>query len=524
MPFLVLAIAAGLFMAWWTSFHEVACGCMTVRHTLPTPYVYASCYAYPVGCIAGAVVLRNLNRAGFLHASKRALVGLPLIGTVLSALFCAALVLESYAIAAALQAAANTVAVIIFAYLMSSLTALPKHQVMQVLGACGIGFLVFDNAVLPMLMHVQNGVFLTSLAQAALIACCAGCIAYLIRCDESKKTVRAIGIELADGERFAWALQLGAKAEGGADGGSPVKLRARADADAVSDGQSFVRESCFIPWRLAGHVVAYCLIFGMMHVEASSLLGEYYDRSPAYATGTLAALVFFWVVFMHRDSESSIWVKVRNVVFPLTMVGYLLLPQLNTINPYVAVAAINCAMVFYDFIIALAILRISRESYVSVAALVAPAMLLKSIGFLVGSIIAQAQLMVLPYDALQTPYVSVAIFLLLIAATFWVGDDRTAKKIWGMRVEMTPKKFAQEEMRRKCEHAVVSYQLTPRESEVLALLMEGKRPKAISDELVISINTVRLHVKGIYAKMGVHSREELEALIGGISANEGAKN
>lgn len=50
--------------------------------------------------------------------------------------------------------------------------------------------------------------------------------------------------------------------------------------------------------------------------------------------------------------------------------------------------------------------------------------------------------------------------------------------------------------------------LTPRELEVLRLLPSGLSATQIADELVISVNTVRSHMKSIYAKLSVHSRHE----------------
>ena len=50
--------------------------------------------------------------------------------------------------------------------------------------------------------------------------------------------------------------------------------------------------------------------------------------------------------------------------------------------------------------------------------------------------------------------------------------------------------------------------LTPREQEVLALLAKGYLYKEISDELKISINTLRNHLRTIYEKLHVHSRTE----------------
>ena len=53
------------------------------------------------------------------------------------------------------------------------------------------------------------------------------------------------------------------------------------------------------------------------------------------------------------------------------------------------------------------------------------------------------------------------------------------------------------------------FKLTNRESEVLDLLIQGRRASWIAQKLYISDNTARAHVKHIYQKLGVHTREEL---------------
>jgi NarL family two-component system response regulator LiaR len=50
--------------------------------------------------------------------------------------------------------------------------------------------------------------------------------------------------------------------------------------------------------------------------------------------------------------------------------------------------------------------------------------------------------------------------------------------------------------------------LTPREQEILALLVAGRDRASIAEELVVSINTVRTHTKNILAKLDVHSSIE----------------
>jgi DNA-binding NarL/FixJ family response regulator len=56
-----------------------------------------------------------------------------------------------------------------------------------------------------------------------------------------------------------------------------------------------------------------------------------------------------------------------------------------------------------------------------------------------------------------------------------------------------------------------SYQLTPQETELLKLLVEGHHRKTAADALDISVNTVSFHLKNIYEKLQVHSKTEAVA-------------
>jgi NarL family two-component system response regulator LiaR len=56
------------------------------------------------------------------------------------------------------------------------------------------------------------------------------------------------------------------------------------------------------------------------------------------------------------------------------------------------------------------------------------------------------------------------------------------------------------------------YGLTPREQEVLSLLVEGLSNAEIAERLVVSLATAKFHVRGILTKLGVDSRMEAVAL------------
>ncbi len=65
----------------------------------------------------------------------------------------------------------------------------------------------------------------------------------------------------------------------------------------------------------------------------------------------------------------------------------------------------------------------------------------------------------------------------------------------------------------RCLAVATDYGLTPRETEVLELLAQGRTVGVIREKLVVSLNTARFHTKNIYAKLGVHSQQELIDLV-----------
>lgn len=66
-----------------------------------------------------------------------------------------------------------------------------------------------------------------------------------------------------------------------------------------------------------------------------------------------------------------------------------------------------------------------------------------------------------------------------------------------------------------CNRAATLYGLTKREGEVLRYLARGRSVPYIQEALSVSGNTVRTHVKHIYAKMDVRSQQQLISLLEG---------
>lgn len=102
-----------------------------------------------------------------------------------------------------------------------------------------------------------------------------------------------------------------------------------------------------------------------------------------------------------------------------------------------------------------------------------------------------------------------AFYLALIALYF----ARNSKEERESRVAAPPVVDTRSFIHRRCDELADEYGISPREKEVLFYLGRGYNHTYIAKKLFVSENTVRTHVRHIYAKLGVSSREELLDLI-----------
>lgn len=68
-------------------------------------------------------------------------------------------------------------------------------------------------------------------------------------------------------------------------------------------------------------------------------------------------------------------------------------------------------------------------------------------------------------------------------------------------------------LKRKCRIVCNRYELSPRQYDVLVLVAQGRNAKYVQQALTISCSTAQTHIRNIYNKTGVHSRQELLDLI-----------
>lgn len=123
------------------------------------------------------------------------------------------------------------------------------------------------------------------------------------------------------------------------------------------------------------------------------------------------------------------------------------------------------------------------------------------------------------------PKASFVFAVVLLVAALLVFDERTIgdalEKTFHRSAKVTGRRgaaLAERSWDEKCGLVAERFRLTAREQESLKLVGHGRTAKFIAEELGISYSTAKGHIKNLYAKCGVHSRDELINLIDKVSS------
>lgn len=115
--------------------------------------------------------------------------------------------------------------------------------------------------------------------------------------------------------------------------------------------------------------------------------------------------------------------------------------------------------------------------------------------------------------------VNAAIVVIAVLASLVFFSKKNLLASWGVVLKTPPGKdldlaLEKTKLGTRVRELSDQFNLTPREEEVLLLILKGNKPKTIAHELVIEPSTVKTHTKHIYQKFDIHTRGELFELVG----------
>lgn len=198
------------------------------------------------------------------------------------------------------------------------------------------------------------------------------------------------------------------------------------------------------------------------------------------------------------------------------LAGFLcvLVPQLGgTAAPNVLLAAgADC----FSVLVYYALAAIGRRNPLHALPIFAWGQFATSIGTLVGTSLGHLTNGLLVDQPLLVPGAVVLVVLafsafnLLVLRTF--SFEKTIEGIESVPLlEPTaePESDRSDAIEAQCARIAERFALTERETDVFKLLAKGRNVPFIEEELVISRNTIKTHIKHIYQKMDLHSQQEL---------------
>lgn len=245
-------------------------------------------------------------------------------------------------------------------------------------------------------------------------------------------------------------------------------------------------------------------ISGQHELELST-----FQRTSVFANEVVYLAVLAFVLAFPRTFNIN---RIYQIAIPLSAVGFLLLPLIwnaggGMVNAFVqlgyslAMRVLCCLIVETSRDTALSSYRISAIGFLFLSAAQLCGTLL---GFLFSDTITQG--------TVALTALALASLYLLSCVSLFVFKDRSFRKF-----DDEPESAAIEKsgvvLESRCSELAESCGFTPREKEIFVLLGQGNTIHALSERLFISESTVKFHVKSIYQKLDIHTRQELIDLI-----------
>lgn len=110
----------------------------------------------------------------------------------------------------------------------------------------------------------------------------------------------------------------------------------------------------------------------------------------------------------------------------------------------------------------------------------------------------------------------VGLVALGVLAALWMSE-RTFSGTWAIQaIDIHDGSQIQDQqtlLALRCEQAARRFALTAREAEVLEMLLQNKSYQEICHEMMLSMSTIKTHVRHVYGKLGVHTRAEAMARV-----------
>lgn len=269
--------------------------------------------------------------------------------------------------------------------------------------------------------------------------------------------------------------------------------------------------------RLLMLILAFCTIFGFMYMNQIVQPSEVraFDMGP-FVVGVrgVTALVFLAAsLTVLRDRIALLF----RICFFVLIAGFAVVIFGMFVPALADISGAMIAIGYCGFDI-LVWVMVAFHGYVSAnepSKTIGVTMFAEQLGICIGAI-AGAALSLLGVDGSVE---AVALMVLeLLAMAVLVVYTEYGSRLWTLLLK-TSSGVQTEEPSRRMDIGTVAfahrYGLTERETEVVALFVQGRSMGYIAERVCVSENTIKTHIRHVYTKCGIHNKQELIDLVEG---------
>ena len=205
------------------------------------------------------------------------------------------------------------------------------------------------------------------------------------------------------------------------------------------------------------------------------------------------------------------------VGLPVALVAFAVIPFVAPMQGYIVSVLMRFAYVWFTFFVLLMLANISYRFEVPSLRLFAIARASSEAALLAGILVRRAlwQTDLLADPTTLVGFALAGIVLVLVCVVIWMSE-KSVNGDWGASGLSLADRLhvpgPRERFMSRCDDLAAQYDLTARETEIMGLIAQRKSRAEIEQELFLSQNTVKTHVRHLYAKLGVHSKTDVIAL------------
>jgi DNA-binding CsgD family transcriptional regulator len=268
------------------------------------------------------------------------------------------------------------------------------------------------------------------------------------------------------------------------------------------------------PWKPVMLMAIYGFAFGLREV---TLYASNSGPHSAYGTVAVAVLIFIGVLVQGERFDFA-WIY--RIGLPLMVCAFLLLPSFGFLGEQVAGFCVSASYAAFSILIMLILANISYRYGVSALWLFGFERGIRLLFVFLGRQV-EANIEQLSFFGQSRDLViSVLIVLTVLVVSLILYSERELSSRWGVTFLKSRDEVANAAMQQRqslvmrCSELAREFRLSQREEEVLLLLVQHKTIANIERDLFIANGTAKAHVRHIYSKLGIHTREELFVLTG----------